>query len=88
MQSNLNNSIINTTILIGFVLFLAVTSSASQFKVVRVYDGDTINAASDENEIKVRLVGMDAPETKRGKLKPDQPYSQRAKKVSCQHGLD
>ena len=55
MQTNLINRII-IAIFIGFVLFIAVTSSASQFKVVRVSDGDTINAVSDENEIKVRLV--------------------------------
>ena len=83
-----NSLIITIAILIGFVLLIAVTSSASQFKVVRVSDGDTINAISNENEMKVRLVGIDAPETKRGKRNPGQPYSQRAKKVSCQHGLD
>lgn len=29
---------------------------------------------------KTRLVGIDAPETAKGKRKPDQPFSQRAKK--------
>ncbi|MFC1817113.1 thermonuclease family protein [Thermodesulfobacteriota bacterium] len=30
--------------------------------------------------MKVRLVGIDTPETSKGKRKPGQPYSQRAKK--------
>lgn len=30
--------------------------------------------------IKIRLVGIDAPETAKGKRKPGQPYSQKAKK--------
>jgi len=62
MQLTLRNRFITLAILIGFILFPKVTSSADQFKVVRVSDGDTINAVSDENKIKVRLVGIDAPE--------------------------
>jgi len=79
MQLTLKNRFITLAILIGYILFPKVTSSADQFKVVRVSDGDTINAESDENKIKVRLVGIDAPETKKGKRNPGQPYSQRAK---------
>ena len=88
MQSAVNSRIITLAILIGFVIFLVGKSSAGEFKVIRVYDGDTINAVNDENEIKVRLVGIDAPETKKGKRNPGQPYSQRAKKFLASMVLD
>ena len=52
---------------------------AGQFKVVRVYDGDTVKAIGLDIEIKVRLIGIDAPETSKKKGQPGQPYSQTAK---------
>jgi endonuclease YncB( thermonuclease family) len=55
-------------------------SSAGLFKVVRVYDGDTVKAVGHDIEIKVRLVGIDAPETSKGKRKPGQPFARRAEK--------
>jgi micrococcal nuclease len=64
-----------------FILTLhPALSSAGQFKVVRVYDGDTVKAVGHDITIKVRLVGIDAPETAHGKRKPGQPFSQRSKK--------
>jgi len=64
-----------------FILFLTPSILfAGQFKVVRVYDGDTLTATGHDLEIKVRLVGIDAPELKRGKHKPGQPFGQKAKK--------
>ncbi len=69
-----------TPILFCFMFFYPAISSAEQFKVVRVYDGDTLKAIGHDIEINVRLVGIDAPETKKGKRKPGQPYSQQAKK--------
>ena len=47
--------------------------------MVRVYDGDTIKAVGHDIEIKVRLIGIDAPETSRKKHQPGQPYSEKAK---------
>lgn len=41
-------------------------------RVVRVIDGDTLQILSDGNLSRVRLVGIDAPESK-------QPYGQRSK---------
>jgi micrococcal nuclease len=66
----------------GFlVLFLIpVESLAGQFKVTRVYDGDTIKVEGHDIEIMVRLVGIDAPETSRKKHEPGQPFSQQATK--------
>jgi len=69
-----------TLILCGLILALYSTSAAGQFRVVRVYDGDTVKAEGHDIQIKVRLAGIDAPEVSHGKRKPGQPYSQRAKK--------
>ena len=61
-------------------LILPIVSFAGEFKVVRVYDGDTFKAIGHDTEIKVRLVGIDAPETKKGKRESGQPFSQESKK--------
>jgi endonuclease YncB( thermonuclease family) len=56
--------------------------SAGHFRVRKIYDGDSFEAAGHEITIKVRLVGIDAPETektKKGKDIPGQPYSKEAK---------
>jgi endonuclease YncB( thermonuclease family) len=62
------------------LFFLPTLSLAGEFKVTRIYDGDTIKAQGHDIEIKVRLVGIDAPETSRKKREPGQPYSQQSKK--------
>jgi endonuclease YncB( thermonuclease family) len=64
------------------LLFLVISSPsiASEFRVVRVIDGDTIKVAADHMEIIVRLVGIDAPELGRKKNQPGQPYSRKATK--------
>jgi len=61
-------------------VILPALSLAAQFKVTRVCDGDTIVAKGDDIVIRVRLVGIDAPETSGRKREPGQPYSQQAKK--------
>jgi endonuclease YncB( thermonuclease family) len=68
--------------LIFIAVFLSFTFPvfAGQFKVTRVYDGDTLKAVGHDIEIKVRLVGIDAPETKKRKHKPGQPFGEKAKK--------
>jgi len=67
-------------ILIAVLLIFPVLSWAGQFKVVRVYDGDSLKAAGHDIEITVRLVGIDAPETSKNKNEPGQPYSQKSTK--------
>jgi len=62
-----------------FLLSICSTGYAGQFKVTRVSDGDTIKAKGHDIEIKVRLVGIDAPETSKKKRAPGQPFSQKAK---------
>ncbi len=66
-------------ILIAFLL-IPSPSFAGQFKVTRVTDGDTLKAAGHDIEIKVRLVGIDAPERGRKKNDPGQPFSTKATK--------
>jgi endonuclease YncB( thermonuclease family) len=53
---------------------------AEKFKVVRVADGDTLTILDQGQKIRVRLVGIDAPETSRSKRDPGQPFSQKSKK--------
>jgi endonuclease YncB( thermonuclease family) len=67
-------------ILITFFLSFTLPAPAGQFKVTSVHDGDSLRASGHDIQIKVRLVGIDAPELKRGKHNPGQPFGQRAKK--------
>ena len=55
--------------------------SLEKFEVIKVYDGDTFMAEGHSIKIMARLIGIDAPETaNKRKQKPEQPYSQNAKK--------
>jgi endonuclease YncB( thermonuclease family) len=67
-------------VLLAVFLVFPAFSWAGQFKVTRVYDGDTLKAVGHDIEITVRLVGIDAPETSKNKHEPGQPFSQGAKK--------
>ena len=62
------------------LIILPVLSNAGEFKVIRVYDGDTVTALENGKKIKVRLVGIDAPEMSRGKRNPGQPFCQKSQK--------
>jgi micrococcal nuclease len=63
-----------------FLILYPSLSFAGQFKIIRVYDGDTVKAVGHDIAIKIRLVAIDAPEISHGKRKPGQPYGQRSKK--------
>jgi micrococcal nuclease len=52
-------------------------SSGRQFKVVKVYDGDSILVQGLDLTLKIRMVGIDAPETG-GRNNPGQPYSRKS----------
>ena len=60
-------------------LFLPTSLLANQFKATEVYDGDTIKVKGYGAEIKLRLAGIDAPETSRNKIGFGQRYSQEAR---------
>jgi len=62
------------------LVWLDTTHAADGFTVLRVYDGDTILVAGDSGHLTVRLVGIDAPETSKGKGEPGQPYSRIAQR--------
>jgi len=67
-------------ILIAFLWALPALALAKEYKVLRVVDGDTLKAEGHDITVKVRLVGIDAPETSKKKGSHGQPYSQRATK--------
>jgi micrococcal nuclease len=65
------------------LLFICIATSgvrAEGFKVVRVVDGDTLTILDHGEKVRVRLVGIDAPETSRSKRDPGQPFAQKSKK--------
>ena len=69
-----------TFVSMSFLIIFPVVAYAGQFKVIRIYDGDTVKAIGHDVEIKVRLVGIDSPETSKKKKQPEQAYSQKATK--------
>jgi endonuclease YncB( thermonuclease family) len=76
---SIKRDLIKTILPIVFFLFLPISSFASQFEVMKVYDGDTIRVKGYGAEIKLRLAGIDAPETSKKRTGLGQRYSQEAK---------
>ena len=66
-------------ILISVFLLSVCSAHAGQYKIIRIYDGDTLTAVGRNIEIEVSLVGIDAPEFSKKKHLPSQPYSQKSK---------
>jgi len=70
--------------LLSIVIALSLACStpllAGQFKVTRVYDGDTVMAEGHDIVIYVLLAGIDAPEIGSRRQQPHQPYAQEAKR--------
>ena len=59
---------------------MAVCADARQsHTVLRVYDGDTILVSGPDGRRVIRLLGIDAPETSKGKGEPGQPYSKKSR---------
>jgi len=75
----MKKDLIMILILIISVFILPNPLLARQFKVIRVYNGDTIKAQGNGTVIKVRLAGIDAPECGILKRELGQPYSQDSK---------
>ena len=56
-------------------------SAADSYKVIRVYDGDTVLLSQpNKKSEKVRMIGIDAPEMYKKDHMPAQPYSRKAKR--------
>ncbi len=62
------------------ILVLPAFLSATEDKVSRVIDGDTIEVRKASTKVTIRLVGIDAPETSKKKHEPGQPFSQQSTK--------
>jgi endonuclease YncB( thermonuclease family) len=69
-------------LILAFPYLVSQPIHAGQFKVVRVTDGDTIKirAPGSKSDFNIRLIGIDAPETSKKKIKPGQPFSQKSTK--------
>jgi endonuclease YncB( thermonuclease family) len=61
-------------------LILVSVSVAGQYKCTRVVDGDTIKVANNGDQLTIRLVGIDAPETSKRKRQPGQPFNRKSTK--------
>jgi micrococcal nuclease len=62
------------------LLALPTLSLGGEFKVTKIYDGDTIMAEGHDIIIYVLLAGIDAPEIASREDQPHQPYGQAAKR--------
>jgi len=76
----IHNCLKTVFFLVSILITLPSFTVAGQFKVILIYDGDAVKAEGHDIEIKVRLVGIDAPETSRKKRDRGQPYSRKSKK--------
>ncbi len=66
------------------ILFLPATAAlcfAGEFRVTRVYDGDTVKAGTPDIIIYIMLVGIDAPEISNSVDQPDQAFGQKAREM-------
>jgi micrococcal nuclease len=64
-----------------FLLLIPTLSLAEHLTVAYVDDGDTIICENRDITIRVRLVGIDAPEIGKNKKDPAQPFGTEAKLV-------
>ena len=68
------------TVLAFILLIYPALSVASQYKVVRVTDGDPIKVKNNGKKSIIRLVEIDTPETSKRKNEPGQPFGQKSTK--------
>ena len=54
------------------------TQSQTDYKVIRVIDGDTFDIIYEDQTTSVQLVGVDTPETKANPTHPPEPYGEEA----------
>jgi micrococcal nuclease len=67
------------SMLIILIFTISASCLAGQFKVTKIYDGDTIMAEGHDIVIYVLLAGLDAPEIASRSHEKGQPYGQEAK---------
>jgi len=78
IRQSMKSYLIKILLPLSIIALLTTPAIAASYKVTRVYDGDTVMCEKDSVKIKVRLVGIDAPETSKKKRDPGQPYSQQS----------
>jgi endonuclease YncB( thermonuclease family) len=73
---------LSRTLFLSLIVIILSSASvqAETYKVIRVYDGDTITVMMAGQKQSIRLVGIDTPEKSRKKNEPGQPFSQKATK--------
>ena len=73
---------IHRTLLPALILILALLlpsiSTAGQYQVYRVVDGDTFIVKHGDVKLTIRLVGIDAPEASTSKHRDGQPFSRQS----------
>ena len=69
--------IIIAVVSIGF-LFLRPTQTDTNYQVIRIIDGDTVEILYEDQITSVQLVGVNAPETTANPNQPPEPYGEQA----------
>ena len=81
----MKNSSKIASVLIAILLAIPAFALASQFRITRVYDGDTVKAEAAGTVIYILLVGIDAPEVSALDDQQSQPFGEKAKEfLTCQ----
>ena len=65
-------------LLLLLVLLFPAVSLAGQYEVYRVVDGDTFVVKHGSVKLKIRMVGIDAPEASTSKHRAGQPFSRQS----------
>ena len=69
--------IIIAVVSIGF-LFLRPTQTDTNYQVIRIIDGDTVQIEYEGQPTSVQLIGVNAPETTANPNQPPEPYGEQA----------
>ena len=70
--------IILPALLLLLVFLFPAVSLAGQYEVYRVVDGDTFVVKHGSVKLKIRMVGIDAPEASTSKHRAGQPFSRQS----------
>ena len=68
--------------ILSLLIFNAVNAESEKALFSKCVDGDTAYFLVNENEIKVRFLAIDTPETNHPK-KGEEPYGREAKEYTC-----
>ena len=71
------SALIIAVVSIGF-LFLRPTQTDTNYQVIRIIDGDTVQIEYEDQITSVQLVGVNAPETTANPNQPPEPYGEQA----------